>query len=179
MGAMNDFFGEPMFQPTGTDWIDHAFTAAVLDDMEREERARHSVNFSMPTDVADTPVESKNSDVRDGTSSCFRINKDVISFEEFLEQKGDICQFLSEHGGFHASLPEGTTGCHITPFGTPKTFCIHMDDGRQPLDALRLLIESLLMFEGGEVRISNRGISRLKVEGELLRLRNIEVTINE
>lgn len=33
---MNDFFGEPLFQPTGTDWIDHAFTAAILDEMEEE-----------------------------------------------------------------------------------------------------------------------------------------------
>ena len=46
MGHMNDFFGEPLFQPTGTDWIDHAFTAAVLDDMEREERARRSFEFA-------------------------------------------------------------------------------------------------------------------------------------
>ncbi len=27
---MDDFFGKPLFQPTGTDWIDHAFTAAIL-----------------------------------------------------------------------------------------------------------------------------------------------------
>lgn len=36
MGHMNDFFGEPIFQPTGTDWIDHAFTAAILDEMEAD-----------------------------------------------------------------------------------------------------------------------------------------------
>lgn len=46
MGHMNDFFGEPLFKPTGTDWIDHAFTAAVLDDMEREEKARKSFRFA-------------------------------------------------------------------------------------------------------------------------------------
>jgi len=33
---MNDFFGEPLFQPTGTDWIDHAFTATILDEMEAD-----------------------------------------------------------------------------------------------------------------------------------------------
>lgn len=49
MSHMNDFFGEPLFQPTGTDWIDHAFTAAVLDDIEREERARRSWEFAALT----------------------------------------------------------------------------------------------------------------------------------
>lgn len=49
MGAMNDFFGEPPFQPTGTDWIDHAFTAVVLDEMEQEERTRHSCRMSEVT----------------------------------------------------------------------------------------------------------------------------------
>ncbi len=27
---MNDFFGEPLFHPTGTDWVDQAFTATIL-----------------------------------------------------------------------------------------------------------------------------------------------------
>lgn len=34
---MDDFFGEPLFQPTGVDWIDHAFTAAILDELDRDE----------------------------------------------------------------------------------------------------------------------------------------------
>ncbi len=33
---MDDLFGEPLFQPTGTDWIDHAFTAAILDEEEAD-----------------------------------------------------------------------------------------------------------------------------------------------
>lgn len=57
MGHMNDFFGKPLFQPTGTDWIDHAFTAAVLDDMEQEERARHSFEFAALKHDAETPVD--------------------------------------------------------------------------------------------------------------------------
>lgn len=33
---MDSLFGAPLFQPTGTGWIDHAFTAAILDEMEEE-----------------------------------------------------------------------------------------------------------------------------------------------
>ncbi len=36
---MDDLFGEPLFQPTGTDWIDHAFTAAILDEEEADSDA--------------------------------------------------------------------------------------------------------------------------------------------
>lgn len=59
MGHMNDFFGEPLFKPTGTDWIDHAFTAAVLDDMEREERARRSLSFDTPAYGMKTPIDTE------------------------------------------------------------------------------------------------------------------------
>lgn len=46
---MDDFWGEPLFQPTGTDWIDHAFTAAILDDTEQEERARQAFDHAFST----------------------------------------------------------------------------------------------------------------------------------
>lgn len=52
---MDDFFGDPLFQPTGVDWIDHTFTAAILDDTEREERARQAFDraFSPADDMID------------------------------------------------------------------------------------------------------------------------------
>ncbi len=53
---MNDFFGEPLFQPTDTDWTDHVFTAAVLDDMEREEKARHSFEFAAQESTANAKL---------------------------------------------------------------------------------------------------------------------------
>lgn len=34
---MDGLFGEPLFQPTGVDWIDHAFTAAILDELDGDE----------------------------------------------------------------------------------------------------------------------------------------------
>lgn len=51
MGVMNDFFGEPLFQPTGTDWIDHAFTAAILDEEEAgsNDASPHQPSVSAPT----------------------------------------------------------------------------------------------------------------------------------
>lgn len=52
---MDDFFGEPLLQSTGTDWINHAFTAALLDDLDREERERHSFDFGALTSDEESP----------------------------------------------------------------------------------------------------------------------------
>lgn len=57
MGDMNDIFGKPLFQPTGTDWIDHAFTAAVLDDMEREEKAQRSLSLTTPKEDREADID--------------------------------------------------------------------------------------------------------------------------
>lgn len=82
MGHMNDFFGKPLFQPTGTDWIDHAFTAAVLDDIEREERARRSWEFaaltSRMTIDGDAEIDSATYD-SDDTSA------DVVTYKEAVD----------------------------------------------------------------------------------------------
>lgn len=49
MGDIDNFFGEPIFKPTGTNWIDHAFTAAILDDIEREEMTQRSLRLAATT----------------------------------------------------------------------------------------------------------------------------------
>lgn len=56
---MNDFFGEPIFKPTGTDWIDHAFTAAVLDDIEWKERGRRASEFNAFIDKLNAPISAE------------------------------------------------------------------------------------------------------------------------
>ncbi len=84
MGAMNDFFGEPLFQPTGTDWIDHAFTAAVLDDMKREERARRASEFNAFIDKLNAPasVESE-ATVEEGECMIYGEKYDLSSVLPF------------------------------------------------------------------------------------------------
>jgi len=94
---MNDFFGKPLFEPTGTDWIDHAFTAAVLDDIEQEERARRSFKFvSLPTD-GDIDVGHEIGEVNEAASAPvtyqeavdFFVNSAVESIKQEYEALGD------------------------------------------------------------------------------------------
>ncbi len=178
MGAMNDFWGEPLFQPTGTDWIDHASTAAVLDDMEREEQARRSLSFS-------TPTMGKATDRDAGVhikKSTFRISKDAVSFEEFVEQFDDLCQFLAECGGFMFKLPQNANGCLIAPFSEEEveTLAIYMDsDDARPLNILLLLIEGLLIRQNKTVKIKNWGLERFNQNGKDWCFQVIKVTIDE
>ncbi len=161
MGAMNDFLGEPLFQPTGTDWIDHAFTAAVLDDMEREERTRRSFEFAAPKSVVKTPTESDNSDVEDRHISNFNFGGGPISFREFIEQYIEMVQSLSEYRSFIVGLPSDKAGCGITPLldGSPAdTLFIYVVD-EDPLDVPRSLIEGLLARKNREVKIKYCGES--------------------
>lgn len=105
MGVMNDFFGEPLFQPTGTDWIDHAFTAAVLDDMEREETARRSLSLAMPKEAdVDTDIGpvtcSPNDTVRKVID--YKVKMAVMYIKQDYEGLGDwwtVCPSLGIHFG--------------------------------------------------------------------------------
>jgi len=83
MGHMNDFFGKPLFQPTGTDWIDHAFTAAVLDDIEREERERRSFRFGMSAYDTETPDTESKEQVEPGECIIYGVKFDLSSVLPF------------------------------------------------------------------------------------------------
>lgn len=84
MGHMNDFFGKPLFQPTGTDWIDHAFTAAVLDDMEQEERERRDSEFNAFIDKLNAPISTESeATVEDGECIIYGEKYDLSSVLQF------------------------------------------------------------------------------------------------
>ena len=108
MGDMNGFFGKPLFQPTGTDWIDHAFTAAVLDDMEQEEKARHSFSITVPKEDremdSDTDIDPTTYNPNDTVKKVidYKVKMAVMYIKQDYEGLGDwwtVCPSLGIHFG--------------------------------------------------------------------------------
>lgn len=158
MGAMNDFFGKPLFQPTGTDWIDHAFTAAVLDDIEQEERRQRASAFAAFTSDVKTPIKSDPSDT-EGHISSFDFGGGPIPFRDFVEHYQEMVKSLLEYEGFIFAVPSNGIGCGITPLvdGSPtETLFIYVGD-EDPSDIPRFLIEGLLCKKDREIKIKYYG----------------------
>lgn len=166
---MNDFFGKPLFQPTGTGWIDHAFTAAVLDDMEREKRARHSFEFATPKSTIETPETSDTPDIEDCPSELFAFGERSLLFEEFLEQRLEIVQSLSEYHSFAFCLSLDNDCCGVSPLldGSPNgTLFVYASDESQDLfHVLSMIIKDLLIYEDSEAKIQYCGRSEPDDDG--------------
>lgn len=108
MGDMNDIFGKPLFQPTGTDWIDHAFTAAILDDMEREKKARRSLSLATPKEDIEADIDmnidptthTPNDTIRKVID--YRVKMAIMYIKQDYEGLGDwwtVCSSLRIHFG--------------------------------------------------------------------------------
>ncbi len=83
---MDDFFGEPLFQPTGTDWIDHAFTAAILD----EEEADSDTNTPAYRPSASAPAPKMTPELREALMKDPKTRDAMLQIDKTCDEISDM-----------------------------------------------------------------------------------------